>query len=765
MATRVNTERRPNDSVRVEARGANLETLHFTVNSALLRELGERLVGAPHVALAELIKNSYDADASRCIVRMREDEIEVVDDGHGMTFAELRDFWMRVGSPHKQAQQTSRNLHRPLTGSKGVGRLAVQFLARAMVMETCSDLEGSEGLRVEVDWSTAVQAGDLQQATADCWHQVKVAPFAHGSPNGVRILLHNLNQDWDTQALRNLARQVWMLRPPDPFFGRRSTDPGVDFDIELETPDPEASEAFSHLQETIFDRWIARIRGLIRDGRRSNREEVVVEFKEKFEEKPHETHREVFPVAGENDDCHLETAEWRILVFNLSGHMGERIRVEDVREYFRRFGGVGLYDESFRLPYYGAEQDWLGIETDHSHRLVRSKLLPDDMHVDGALNDLPTQGRLLGAVFVSTAKERLAAGTEASDVSGDDHLSIQVTRDRLVSNRAYQQLRDAVRRSLDWYAVLTRRRRLDAALLARPREPPASRLERLNEVISTYESSMPADAQKKIVTAVDALVVSAEREQEYRDALMGLVGPLASAGMAALAVEHETAVALRQLKAMAEKLLVKADVHADTELRDLGQHLTSWIGRIESSRAIFAPLLSREDREAVERYRARALVEEVVRSLSFYLERVQVQIQIPEDLRLPQATYAEWHALLQNVIVNAINAMDDAKDRRLKLSGGTGPGRRAWLRVSDTGKGIDLAESERFFEPFSRGPSAVRELGLGGTGLGLTIVRMIGDQRRSRVTPWARISASCARRMRSTRSRSASAPGAWWPWR
>jgi hypothetical protein len=38
--------------------------LRFTVDSALLRELGERLVGQPHVALAELIKNSYDADAS-----------------------------------------------------------------------------------------------------------------------------------------------------------------------------------------------------------------------------------------------------------------------------------------------------------------------------------------------------------------------------------------------------------------------------------------------------------------------------------------------------------------------------------------------------------------------------------------------------------------------------------------------------------------------------------------------------------------------------
>ena len=37
----------------------------FTVDAELLRELGERLVGRPHIALAELIKNSYDADATK----------------------------------------------------------------------------------------------------------------------------------------------------------------------------------------------------------------------------------------------------------------------------------------------------------------------------------------------------------------------------------------------------------------------------------------------------------------------------------------------------------------------------------------------------------------------------------------------------------------------------------------------------------------------------------------------------------------------------
>ncbi len=42
---------------------ADLTKLTFTVDSALLGELGERLVEQVHYALVELVKNAYDADA------------------------------------------------------------------------------------------------------------------------------------------------------------------------------------------------------------------------------------------------------------------------------------------------------------------------------------------------------------------------------------------------------------------------------------------------------------------------------------------------------------------------------------------------------------------------------------------------------------------------------------------------------------------------------------------------------------------------------
>ena len=126
--------------------------IEFTVDVALLRELGERLVGKSHVALAELVKNSYDADANKCRILFGDDSIEIVDDGNGMTFEEFQNFWMRIGTTHKQQVTGSPHYDRLVTGSKGVGRLSVQFLGSQLEMWTIS--RGTKkALHARVKWA------------------------------------------------------------------------------------------------------------------------------------------------------------------------------------------------------------------------------------------------------------------------------------------------------------------------------------------------------------------------------------------------------------------------------------------------------------------------------------------------------------------------------------------------------------------------------------------------------------------------------------
>jgi len=63
-----------------------LRTSSFQWIPRSFRSSARRLVGQSHIALAELIKNSYDADATRVEVTVRPDSIVVSDDGHGMDF-------------------------------------------------------------------------------------------------------------------------------------------------------------------------------------------------------------------------------------------------------------------------------------------------------------------------------------------------------------------------------------------------------------------------------------------------------------------------------------------------------------------------------------------------------------------------------------------------------------------------------------------------------------------------------------------------------
>lgn len=83
-----------------------MTALQFTVDSALLGELGERLVEQVHYALVELVKNSYDADATHVTIKFSENdsgmnEIHIIDDGVGMNHSEVQNYWMRIATTNK----------------------------------------------------------------------------------------------------------------------------------------------------------------------------------------------------------------------------------------------------------------------------------------------------------------------------------------------------------------------------------------------------------------------------------------------------------------------------------------------------------------------------------------------------------------------------------------------------------------------------------------------------------------------------------------
>ena len=140
--------------------------LKFTVDSALLKELGEKLVETVHLALVELVKNSYDADATKVEIEFIKDknnklQIVVNDNGTGMNFEAIENYWMRIATTNKIDKKVSSVFGRPLTGAKGIGRFCYKRLGNHLTLITKKtkkkNLLGKqskiENTEVEFPWS------------------------------------------------------------------------------------------------------------------------------------------------------------------------------------------------------------------------------------------------------------------------------------------------------------------------------------------------------------------------------------------------------------------------------------------------------------------------------------------------------------------------------------------------------------------------------------------------------------------------------------
>jgi signal transduction histidine kinase len=436
--------------------------------------------------------------------------------------------------------------------------------------------------------------------------------------------------------------------------------------------------------------------------------------------------------------AHLYKFDFEIRVYHLLRRQKQGVPVQQARDYLNQFGGVHIYDSGFHLPYYGPEEDWLHTELDHSHRLSASKLLPEDLQVSHGLNYLPTMSRLLGVVNVDTGAEAREATRSKANQEGK-HLMIQITRDRLVDNDAFQNLVFAVRWARDFYAMQEAAREFEEKKAKAKTEPAKEKFERVEQAVEQFRDQIEGNAYNQLRKAVKEAVVLADEEEEERIRQSNLLGVLATAGMAAVAFRHEFTKQLTLLRtfiAQLRKLDVK-DADAALKLRNIIEQLESWQQRVKANQSLFLGIANAENRETRFRPKAKELAESTGRQLEALLGNLPIDIsKIDPDLRLPEGSFAEWSAILQNILINAANALLDSPKPKIEISSRS-RGRTRELIIEDNGKSVDLSNSEELFRPFVRKLKLSRErqsMGMGGTGLGLTIVRLLAENLGCRVS-------------------------------
>ena len=130
----------------------------FSVSARTARLIGRENVANAEGAVIELVKNSYDADADNVTVFFSGDEeLYIIDNGHGMTEEIIKSAWMTIGTDHKEIDPFSPR-KRVKSGAKGIGRFALDRLGEKVEMYTLPK-GADKGFLWKADWSDFEKAG------------------------------------------------------------------------------------------------------------------------------------------------------------------------------------------------------------------------------------------------------------------------------------------------------------------------------------------------------------------------------------------------------------------------------------------------------------------------------------------------------------------------------------------------------------------------------------------------------------------------------
>lgn len=370
------------------------EVLALRPYARLLTMLGDQLIKNERIALVELIKNGYDADAERVEVRFESfnldmthngsSRIVVRDDGTGMTFDTVRSRWMNPAAPQKHLEKRRGDGRTPgkkrvIQGEKGIGRFAVLKLGKLITVTTRTPNDDFETVvkfdftRFDDDFvSEHGQEKDifLDEIKIDC--RQSVPSKMQGAEHGTVIEIQELKGEWDDNIVRDLCRDVSNLTDPvSRITGHMAADR---FDIDIFcNGEPRLVEAqhTETLRALIQDKAVLNIQG------RFKSDEPMFAFR--IERKNDELSLRDPKVTGlwvwrqrfsrQNPEVSVEQEyrcgdfEFQFYIFDFSRGISGRHALKQVEKNLLKEHRIYLYRDEMRVyPYGDPDDDWLNID-------------------------------------------------------------------------------------------------------------------------------------------------------------------------------------------------------------------------------------------------------------------------------------------------------------------------------------------------------------------------------------------------------------------
>lgn len=743
---------------------------HFHINAALFEELGERLVSKPEIALAELIKNSYDADATFCEVRINGDQIVVLDDGHGLTESEFLENWMVVSSTNKARRGTSRRFLRHMAGSKGVGRFSARFLGTLLDLETTA-YDPKAGclttLNATFDWLEISKKSNI----ADVQIEYTVQNAAKGVSPGTQLSIRSLREHVADLPVTKVRTDVLRLVKADggleqPKFGSSTPGPQGDPGFSVKFPHGSPHDAQqANLAESILDKYVARARVSVNEDGEVDFRVYWKGVKQPVEKRSFNLEHLAKPYlskslaaySGETDSRGLPSDLAKVEHLPLARGLNSPVLI-DLRFFPSRQGtfsglpvngkkamtwvkenaGVAVVDNGFAMPTYAdVNSDWLAIEASKAsnERNWQSVFTPSIYPMDPVVKRntklnpmlaLPRMSQLIGRIHVATRK------VPVNVMDDDDWLQPNMDREQLRDNGAYRLLWHLVRFTVEALAHFDRTFRLQDEQ-AKDEEARQKARYALASAITQIRSSAEIDPEHKQVMlrqlqeAEQQFSIAEEYDKSVRMSLelMSMMGVMAGFMThefdKTLEAIQKVGSALKRLEADHPEFANDIDLILNNEkaLSQQAEYMRLFLG---ASRKM-----------TVTSFKAKSQLVLVTRNLETLAKEHNIDIEIDVDAKLPGPAIplAAYHGVAINLISNAMKALVAkvrGDGRKIKIYAVNDESKHV-LVCADNGIGIPEYLLDRIWDPlFTTTESADEKNPLNsGLGLGLAIVKRVVD--------------------------------------
>lgn len=692
----------------------------FSIDARTVINLGRDSIKNPTTALLELVKNSYDADASVVEVEISKESIRVADNGIGMTVTQLEQNWLRIGFSEKRLKRLTKNSRRK-TGEKGIGRLSTDRLGEKLLLNTKS--EKTSPLKLSVNWEQFnVDGKNLSDIPVNISDTKEIKIPKSDRNTGTEILISDLRQPWLRTDIEQIYSELTAL--VSPFSAVK--------DFEIRFSNHLVTELNGPVRSSYYEASEVSLQATF-DGKS---QQIKYKIIEKINSKTL-THKNIIswdklsqrvnPDMGFNGKLKCGPVAIDILFFGRTKNnplLAEKgLSFSGLRNFLDKNLGIKIYRDQISVKPYGYNNepagDWLGLaqrkERDpagllrpsykvSSHQIVGAVAIGRDTNPqlrDGASRE----GLIESDEFYDLRALTLACVTLIEKHRHEKALKVKKADERKNKPGLIDEV-ETYRQNLENFQ---------------------KNLEDLSAKLASDTSKESKESIGQIAEVIKKTEETKKRFEELLDNNRVLSG-LATVGIAAAVFGHETQTAVSLFRsgvsAAQSALSLKTGPNVKRALDQLNVSLG--YAKQVSSWGAFAMARVRKDKRTRQKINVKNAIEGVISEVEEAFKAIK--IEFIKDLRPVDAKVfvMDIESIVLNLLTNAYSAcsqVSHARKVRIELSEKNLGSRKGFeIVVADTGPGVDKTIADMIWEPLftTKKDKSGREE---GTGLGLTIVR------------------------------------------